>query len=557
MQGTGTLSLLQNKKEYSEAEKITLDYFFTNLDKNIYALKPTLSFCLGAFLVGQYSRSHLSMRDRFLYLFDEMKKAAETGKIAKEDYISIDDFANELVKKGDTFQKLAYFEKRANSFLKQYGVDYGHASLKDADVIRFAIEGVSQLSTNVIEMPDPELGSYEEKSTRYIQFSKSSIIIPPRLKDSKYYERIKQNNDTLMESYEKNSSIVLEFLKQEVYDETKFKSKAAFERTAAAKTFDIMRYWLPQGLATSLGAIWQTRIIETHISQMLSHPLEELRIIGEALKEEGVKLSPGLLTHVSPNKYFGETTLDMYESFKDFSYERYFPIDYFKRVKLIRHTDDLENLLLASMLYEFSEASFETLYNKSKTLTESERDNIFEKYLAKRGEYDLMMKALKVGSFTFEFLIDIGAWRDVKRQRVGTILKQDITASLGYAYPEFLENTKELKTVKDEYDSLMLETPRLYEEVKSEFPFEAQYIPAMGHCTRFLYEFHPRQAQYVIELRTKSGGHHSYRTLFQDVFREVEKVIPRLAKYIKVDWKDSIEGRKNAEEKTAAKRGEK
>lgn len=557
MQGTGTLSLLQNKKEYSEAEKIILNYFFTNLDKNIYALKPTLSFCLSALLVGQYSRSHLSMRDRFLYIFEEMKKAADTGKIAKEDYISVEDFSNELVKKGDALQKLAYFEQKANSFLKEHGVDYGHASLKDADKIRFAIEGVSQLSTNFIEMPDPELGDYQEKSTRYISFSKSSVIIPPKLKDSKYYEKIKQNNDKLMDSYDKNHQIIVEFLSTEVYDESKFKSKAAFKNTISAKAFDIMRYWLPQGLATSLGAVWPTRTAESHISQMLSHPLEELRIIGEALKEEGVKLSSGLLTHVSPNEYFGETTADMHESFKDFSKDFSYFIGNAERVKLLRHTDDLENILLASMLYEFSEAGYEALYDKAKALTGGERDNIFEKYLTKRSKHDLMMRALKVGSFTFEFLIDIGAWRDVKRQRVGTILKQNITADLGYDYPELLTETDKLKAVKDEYDSLMFETSKLYKEVKSEFPFEAQYIPAMGHYMRCLYEFHPRQAQYVIELRTKSGGHHSYRTLFHDVFKEVEKVIPRLAKYINVDWEDSIKGRKDAEEKTAAKKGEK
>ncbi|MBI2672672.1 hypothetical protein HYX19_00265 [Candidatus Woesearchaeota archaeon] len=62
------LSPLTNQREYSEVEKIILDNFFTNTDKNIYALKPTLSFSLGALLVGQYSRSPLSMRDRFLHI---------------------------------------------------------------------------------------------------------------------------------------------------------------------------------------------------------------------------------------------------------------------------------------------------------------------------------------------------------------------------------------------------------------------------------------------------------------------------------------------------------
>ncbi len=552
---TGTLSQLTNQRDYNEIEKIILDHFFTNTDKNIYALKPTLSFSLGAFLVGQYSRSPLSMRDRFLHIFEEMKKAAETGKINKDDYISQEDFANVLVKNKETLSLMSYFESRANEFLKKHGIDFGHASLKDADMIRFAIEGVSQLSTNFIEMPDPELGSYQEKSTRYISFSKSDVVIPSKLIGSGHYQQIKQNNDALMESYERNSLVVKKFLKKEVYNEKDFCSKSAFESTVAAKTFDIMRYFLPQGLTTSLGAVWQTRIAESHISQMLAHPLEELRIIGEALKEEGIKISPGLLTHVSANKYFGETIVDMKEFTGNFAGAIDFFIGSTKRVKLVDYTQNLEDKLLASMLYEFTDSGFETILNKVKTLSNEERDKVFEKYLIKRGEYDLMMKALKIGSFTFEFLVDIGAWRDIKRQRVGTILRQDITADLGYDYPEFFR-AEELKPVKDEYDLLMLRTSTLFRKVKSEFPFEASYIPAMGHYMRCLYEFHPRQAQYVIELRTKDGGHASYRTLFQDVFREIEKVIPRLAKYINVGLNDSVLGRKSSEEKAAAKKNE-
>jgi len=48
---TGTLAPLQNKREYTQNEKIVLEYFFTNTDKNIYCAKNTLSNQLWAFLV--------------------------------------------------------------------------------------------------------------------------------------------------------------------------------------------------------------------------------------------------------------------------------------------------------------------------------------------------------------------------------------------------------------------------------------------------------------------------------------------------------------------------
>ena len=96
---TWTFAPLQNKKEYSENEKIVLEYFFTNIDKNIYCARNTLSNQLWAFLVGQYSRSELSMRDRFLQLFSDSKAAFDKWLIAKEEYISLDLLAQDTTKR--------------------------------------------------------------------------------------------------------------------------------------------------------------------------------------------------------------------------------------------------------------------------------------------------------------------------------------------------------------------------------------------------------------------------------------------------------------------------
>lgn len=163
-----TLAPLMNEHLYTKDEETVLLYFFTNTDQNIYCAKETLSHQLWAFLVGQYSRSHLSLRDRFLKLFEDQKKAYEKGNIDADAYISRADLAQSIRNKDD--HTLGYFEERASNFLKKWGVDYGHSSLKDADRVRFAIEGVSQLATKIIEAPFPCLGDFQEKSTRYLPF---------------------------------------------------------------------------------------------------------------------------------------------------------------------------------------------------------------------------------------------------------------------------------------------------------------------------------------------------------------------------------------------------
>jgi thymidylate synthase ThyX len=199
MPETGTLAPLQNKRPYTENEKIVLLHFFSNVDRNVYVAKNTLSSQLRAFLLGQYSRSTLSMRDRFLQLFEDGKKAIEEGKITPDEYVSLDEVAK-MIQHSQSFT-LNFFEEKAANFLKKRGVDYGHNSLKDADRIRFALEGVSEVFTKVVESPFPALGDFQEKSTRYLSFSKETLIIPNELQESPYGNEIITLMNEIMDIY--------------------------------------------------------------------------------------------------------------------------------------------------------------------------------------------------------------------------------------------------------------------------------------------------------------------------------------------------------------------
>lgn len=113
---TGTLAPLVNKREYTEDETTVLEYFFTNVDKNVYCATDNMSSQLWAFLVGQYSRTELSMRDRFLNLFKDAQKAFETGKITEDEYISLEALAKDI--RENEGVKTQYFNDKASDFLK-------------------------------------------------------------------------------------------------------------------------------------------------------------------------------------------------------------------------------------------------------------------------------------------------------------------------------------------------------------------------------------------------------------------------------------------------------
>lgn len=148
------------------------------------------------------------------------------------------------------------------------------------------------------------MGNFQEKSTRYIHFGKESLLFSDQVKNSKYGKEIVDVCNRLIETDETFTPIIKQVLIDNgVLKREDFTSERVFDNTLSAKVFDIMRYVLPVNVCTSLGASFATRTLEVHLSYMLSHPLEEIRILAKSMHEEALKLSPGLLKHVEENAY--------------------------------------------------------------------------------------------------------------------------------------------------------------------------------------------------------------------------------------------------------------
>ena len=58
-----------------------------------------------------------------------------------------------------------------------------------------------------------------------------------------------------------------------------------YDRTIAARAFDVTRYLLPLAVRTNVGQVVSIRTLEKQIARLLSSQLPELRAIGEELKE--------------------------------------------------------------------------------------------------------------------------------------------------------------------------------------------------------------------------------------------------------------------------------
>lgn len=509
---------------FTEDEKKVLSYFFTNTDKNIYCAKDTIPSTMWANLLGKYSRSKESMRERFLKTFKDI------------DGLPYEDFIN-YFKDADMNNKfIENAMQKADAFLMKYAVEYGHNSLKDSAVDRVAIENVSIRAAKILE--DTHMAAFQEKSTRYVGFSSESFIIP---EESKYDEGIDLLEDA-MKLYDKVFDAAFNYYKEE-NDKTSFKSEAAWERTCRAKAFDEARYLIPSCVQTSLGVTIPTRETERWLSRLLGAPESEVRNIAEQILTECKKVNGGLLTHVSANEYLNPKTINFVNQ-EDKS-------PHSKRDCFISNFSEEEKneceLNIAIRAFVASNGFTSNIFKNPKEMV-----NLFaEKILSKRGAHDEFPEYMNIGAIDFSFVIDIGAYRDVQRHRQGSMVCSEWSDGYGYSIPDFLKIEK-FKDLAKEYDNLFTKLDNFIASIHDIDRFGASYYTLLGFNVFVMYNCTFKQAAYFIELRSAPAGHYSYRRLAGKMYEDVKKYFPTYSKYIRYQG-DNESTRKSQEEKIQEK----
>src|SRR3989344_8445748 len=84
-------------------------------------------------------------------------------------------------------------EEKSAKFHEKWVLGYGDASVADMALIAIALENVSILASKAIQ--DNRLASYQEKSTRYVDFDSSRYYRPPSamVKHAELYEKTVDN----------------------------------------------------------------------------------------------------------------------------------------------------------------------------------------------------------------------------------------------------------------------------------------------------------------------------------------------------------------------------
>jgi len=432
-------------------------------------------------------------------------------------------------------------DEKSAQFHEKWVVGYGHASVAEHAVLHIAFENVSRIAIESIE--SNRLASYTEKSTRYQKWGPDDFTIPPEMREAGHPLRA-EFVDTIRLLF-KAYADSLDPVRVRVFERfprRENEKDEAWDRRVRSKYVDVCRFLLPAAALANVGMTANARVIENTIRKMLSHELAEVREIGAKVKEVSKAETPTLVKYADAVSYLVETIKDL-ENRKS---EIVNSVPFGDRksnewCELIDYDNNGEQKILAAALYRFGEMPYADALAYVESLNEESRTAIAESLLGRLGKFDVPLRELEYCTYTFDLVMDQGAYAEFKRHRMMTQTPQRLTTRLGHATPLLITEAG----FGSAYEAAMNAASAMFEKLYVFSPDVAQYIVPNGFNRRVLAEFNLREAFAFCQLRSAANAHFSIRRVAQKMYEEIACVHPVLAKYMKLHeetWQGVEEG---------------
>ena len=442
----------------------------------------------------------------------------------------------------------------SEKFWEQFYFDYGHASIADLGHIIVCFEEITELAA--IRLEDEQVWDGQAKSSRYQNFASSGWYVPDAIHGSETEGTYHGILRSLGEIYRQLHQPLVTFLSDREPRPDSMKP-GDYERTIAARAFDVTRYLLPLASRTNVGQVVSIRTLEKQITRLLSSQLPELRMIGEDLRDACQRppmnlwgelsgqtaglsepMAPTLARHAKANEYQSTVYTDLARYAKDALQETGLdqPANWGKQesVDLIDQHEPLDETI-ATLLYRVSQAPYRRILEVVRDWPEKRKQEALSVALAKRGPYDELIKEFRSGyAFTFDVLMDIGGWRDMHRHRRCQQIQQNFTTVHGYDVPPPLVQAG----LESEYRQSMDAVRADIEQLKKVNAEAGLYAIPFGFKVRCLFKMDFAEAEYIAKLRSGVKGHWSYRTIAWLIKQKLAERYPSLGVHVQATSPD-------------------
>lgn len=420
----------------------------------------------------------------------------------------------------------------SSKFLESFYFQYGHASIADLGHIAMCFEGISELAAAEVE--DEQLWDGQAKSSRYQDFGKSGFVVPPELTgaDAATYTSA---GEKLLATYRQVHDAAFEYLSGQLPRPESMKPDA-YQRNIAARAFDVARYLLFWGVPTNVGQVTSIRTLEKQIQRLKASIYAEVREIGDEIAaacaaEPACKwdltapcepLAPTLAKYSNADAHLIASRADLTAwagaNLKSYDGE---PAS---SVHLMKPADTTADIV-ATLLYPVTDWPFQVLYDWAASSSAAIRAEIIDTATRSRTKRDDLLREFRGGLYAFDFVMDVGAYRDFHRHRRCQQYRQSYSGKLGYDVPEAVTAAGVELPYREAMDFVIDTLHNLPEP-------SGDYLLPFGAKSRFLFKMDFAEAEYIARVRSGVKGHFSYRMIAWEMKCALEKLEPELARLL-------------------------
>ncbi|MBD3398182.1 hypothetical protein GF412_03250 [Candidatus Micrarchaeota archaeon] len=403
-------------------------------------------------------------------------------------------------------------------FHETWVLKFGHGSVAEHASLHLAAENISRLSVECIE--SNRLGAYTEKSTRYQELDKEHVHFPKELRGTRYEDIYKETIDLLFSTYDSMLSSMMEYYRKQI-PKKEDESEKRYESNLKLKALDNARFLLPNATLANVGITFNSRTLMHALTKMLSSPLSEVREIGKEMEASSREVLPTLTGNPIPSTYLEETGIQFHSELWN---QR---SGFEKKVELVAYEKDALEKIVASFLYKYSNLSFKDAESRAKSMSQEERKSTVQKALEKLSK-EPPMREFEHAYYTFDLVMDQGAYAEFKRHRMLTLTTQNPTVHLGYHIPEDIKKAG----LDSEYTAALEKATEAFKDMEKDFPYAAGYIVTNAHYRRCLATLNLRELNHFIRLRSTPWAHFTIREIANGMLEEIQKVHPDLTFWI-------------------------
>ena len=419
-------------------------------------------------------------------------------------------------------------EEKAADFHERWVLGYGHNSVAEHAVLHLAAENISRLACDGLE--DNRLASYTEKSSRYQVIAADCFHVPWELNDHPALrEEYADTCQFLFGKYQQLLDRCQDHLRR-VEPQSPGEKDATYRLQIRRKATDACRSVLPASTLTNVGVTANARTLEHAISKLMSSELKEEHRLGEEIREQGRAVTPTLIKYADFVEYFAglpNIRNNLAESVLPGTEATPLPV---AEVRLVHYDPQAEEKLAASFLYGATGMDYSQAWSKAQAMGAEERQRVFDAFLSGLGPHDAPPRELETVDYTFEIMLDYGAYREFRRHRMQTYLPQPLAVTHGIRIPSLISDAGLEPLFSEATDAAARTFHKIAEEIS---PAVAQYVVTHAHNRRLISKMNLRECYHLFKLRTSEMAHESIREPMKEALRKASEVHPLLFSYLK------------------------